>query len=241
MVDGGKAQAEVLADLSVASREHSQGVDVLAVGQKGTLAALRAAAELGRDGSVPTFTLSQVGAEEVKASARSGFRVDGWNNYRLALAPADAWASCALAPGSGGAAEPARLIVGNETEVQPLAKAVAARVGALPEGGRVAVETALGGGEERRRLRIAKLAKAVARAYGWQVAPNDASLPTRPFRCAVAIVDGEDTGQAPTGRLSGSNHGTFLRLELLPEGPRAGGDRLTVADTGRPGGGTGEN
>merc|ERR1712060_1014260 len=82
-----------------------------------------------------------------------------------------------------------KLLVGNGTSVQPLAKAVAARAKELPEGKSLIVETSVSGQAEPTRLRVSKLANSVSRAYGWQVNPNDTSRPVRSFRCISSLID----------------------------------------------------
>ncbi|CAK0839462.1 unnamed protein product, partial [Prorocentrum cordatum] len=102
------------------------------------------------------------------------------------------------APLRGGA--PQRLLVGGQTGVQPLAKALAARAGALPEGGALALETALAGSERALRSRVARMAQAVALAHHWETFPREPLRPARPFLCAAALRIGEG-GEAEALRI----------------------------------------
>ncbi|CAK0861323.1 unnamed protein product [Prorocentrum cordatum] len=217
IVDGGKVPDDVVAEMARASGQHERPLDVLAVGQRGTMAALSALAQLRQESQSPTFTVSKIEQEDIIAQARPGFRVDGHNNYRLNVPEASLWEKV---PGERVAS---RLMVGNQTEVMPLAKAIAARVKEVPEGGSISVETTVGGRDERRLLRVSRLVHAVARALHWQVSPVDATRPTRPFRCAASLVG----DQAPAAADGQGTVSPVLRVEVVPSGP-VGGVALSV-------------
>mmetsp|Transcript_112022 Transcript_112022/g.327600 ORF Transcript_112022/g.327600 Transcript_112022/m.327600 type:complete len:283 (-) Transcript_112022:62-910(-) len=237
VADGRQGPEELREELARFTSEHVRGVEVLAVGPKGVLAALQAAAELEREGSAPAFTLAAAKTEEVKELVRrKGVHVSCLHNYFLTLPPASAWTSRPSDGPGVEAGEVTRLMVGDKTQVQPLAKAVSARVGVLPAAQRLQLETSLGSGKENRRWRVAKLVQAVSRAHGWQVEPKRSELPTRPFYCAASIVSAPEAAKAdaqgekrPAAAESGAEAGggregeeptgLFFRLEILPQGP----------------------
>jgi len=237
VVDGGRTSDVVVADLATASDGHTRAVDLLAVGQKAALTALRAVALLRSDGGqVPAFTLDHVEAKEIKPHVRKGFQVRGAHNYRLAVPSLSAWQ---MAPPSSRPEEE-KLLIGTDTQSGKLAQAVAARARVLPEGGALPIEVALGGDKARKRYRVAKMACALAHAYGWQVRPRDPTKPSRPFHLKAAVVVGplpprhqQANDAAASGGQSGSEAATssevkpplsrdILRLTVLPHGPEGG-------------------
>lgn len=212
IVDGGKDSKFVRKRLQHLSKEHEEGIDILAVGQNGIFVALSTMAELQCPKGTPTFMVAALQSEEIQSHAPEGYRIDGKNNYRLVLAAASTWEN------KSHWQNDSRLLVGNGTTVMPLAKAIAARVKLLPEGKSVAVETALLGNVQPRNLRVSRLAHALARAHQWQMNPVDAKRPTRPFRCFAEFVSGD----APHDETKQDGVRSFLRVEVLPEGPPGG-------------------
>eukprot|EP00444_Apocalathium_aciculiferum_P049427 CAMPEP_0183510874 /NCGR_PEP_ID=MMETSP0371-20130417/10565_1 /TAXON_ID=268820 /ORGANISM="Peridinium aciculiferum, Strain PAER-2" /LENGTH=302 /DNA_ID=CAMNT_0025707739 /DNA_START=49 /DNA_END=955 /DNA_ORIENTATION=+ len=221
LVDGGRPASDVLAELSSASRVNGdkEALEVLAVGQKGVVAALIAAAGLEHvDGARPTFVLKRTTVERVQAEApRADFTVFGNNHYILEIPAIPSWE--AEEARRKRVEEDTRLLVGNATEVMKLAKAIAARAKAMEAGRALTVETSLLGQEKSLRLRVARLAHAVARAHHWQVAPEDAARPVRTFRCCAVLVEGTEP---PEGKRQAVEGGNFLRVMILPEGPAGG-------------------
>eukprot|EP00434_Breviolum_minutum_P027329 symbB.v1.2.024165.t2/scaffold2264.1/size174359/20 len=206
LVDGSKPLPEVLGQFESSSNSFSAALDVLAVGQKGTLIALELLARRPQ-GKIPWAVVDKVGEEAVLSVARStkpDFKVKGDHNYRLSFPQKDEWLD-ASAEGTWEGAE--KLIVASQTKVMPLAKAVAARMKALPENGVLLLETALRGDQDSKRLRVSHLARAISRVYAWQERPVNPSFPVRPFRCAARILDGKGVPNAP-----------LLQLAVLPRG-----------------------
>eukprot|EP00434_Breviolum_minutum_P027328 symbB.v1.2.024165.t1/scaffold2264.1/size174359/20 len=216
LVDGSKPLPEVLGQFESSSNSFSAALDVLAVGQKGTLIALELLARRPQ-GKIPWAVVDKVGEEAVLSVARStkpDFKVKGRDltgrdthgdhNYRLSFPQKDEWLD-ASAEGTWEGAE--KLIVASQTKVMPLAKAVAARMKALPENGVLLLETALRGDQDSKRLRVSHLARAISRVYAWQERPVNPSFPVRPFRCAARILDGKGVPNAP-----------LLQLAVLPRG-----------------------
>ncbi|CAK9026970.1 unnamed protein product [Durusdinium trenchii] len=179
LVDGKETLKEVRFRFELLGKDSSAAPDVLAVGQK-------------------------VEEEVVLAHAGPGFKVKGYHNYRLNFLEKERWLDVSVQKSWPSAAED-KLRVANNTTVMPLAKAVAARQKALPEGGALLLETTLLGTQDQKRLRVSHLAQAVARAYAWQVRPVDPSLPVRLFHCTGWL-----RRQGPDAPL--------LQLVILPEG-----------------------
>jgi len=204
----------------------------VALGQPGIACAFHVAAALRSAARAPAFELADAstaarlralargattsgsgGPSVAVASAReeaaSGTSSPHCQVYRLALPPADDWlAEVQRRVG-------ARLRVGNHTRIVALAKALASQSAPLEQGRGVAVETALLGEEKLRRLRIATMAKALVRAYHWQVLPNDPGRPTRPFKCVAELLKEE----ADTTHQGGNMECWVLSVEVLPVGP----------------------
>ncbi|CAJ1346723.1 unnamed protein product, partial [Effrenium voratum] len=173
----------VVSQFRNSSKDFTVALDVLAVGQKGIMQGLHLLAQ--KQPKMPVAVLDKVGEEAVVAVAPKGFRVGGHHNYRLSFFTEEEF----LEPSAISRWESAaKLKVGSETSVMPLAKAIAARTKLLPEDGVLLVETSLTGDKDRKRLRAAHLANAVARAYAWQVRPVDPSKPVRRFRCAARVL-----------------------------------------------------
>lgn len=209
LVDGSQPAQEVTAQLLAACKE---ATDVLAVGQKGTITTLRSMARLESNGRTPMFTIARISSDEVHNHApRSDFTVPGANHFRLQLPATSEWESRK----AERIISASRLLVGNSTQVMPLAKAIAARAKMLDLGRSFAVETSVSGLEDPTRLRVSRLVYALARAHHWQVSPMDASRPTRQFRCTAALVEGDREAVSGEGAV-------FLRLEVVPEGPVGG-------------------
>lgn len=224
-VDGGRSVQLVIEDVERLSAGYRRAIDLLAVGDPGLSAALHVVATLRHAGLAPAFTLASAGPRAVSSSASAAVsgtaalpgRVQA---YRLALPPAEAaggregWRSPPSAAAwrpLGGEGTTVPLRVGNRTEILGLAKALAARAAVAPEGEAVLLETALDGEEKQRTWRVAKLARAVARAYGWETTPADASRPTRAFSCVAELALAEAA--------VGSAERWLLRLGVVPHGP----------------------
>lgn len=209
-VDGRRAVYEVLREMEAASKSYSTGLSLQAVGQPGVVAALHAMAELRHAARAPAFVLSSFHSDEAQGTDAVE---DPYGRrprlFLLELPAADAWRPEAQRQLDS------RLVVSNNTNLQPLAKAIAARSGLVKEGDGVAVETALVGTETRKRFRISVMAQALARAHKWQVAPVDDRLPTRRFRCCVELVRANNQDLP-----EGAPHDAWaLRVEVFPEGP----------------------
>eukprot|EP00439_Symbiodinium_sp_Y106_P079656 s611_g18.t1 len=191
VLDGKESVQEVLPQLEALTSSYSAPAEILAVGQKGTFTAMELLAALRRKGEqrvVPRVRLTKVDTATVEAATkhRQTFRIQGYNHYRLALPSSEKWLDVS-ALSRWDSAESDKLLVGNNTSVMPLAKAIAGRVKPLPENQVLLVETVLRGDRDQKRLRVSHLANAVARASAWQVRPVDVTKPTRPFDCAVRI------------------------------------------------------
>lgn len=219
LVDGSRKPHDVLADLQkCVARDGTAETDVLAVGQIGIATAMVAVASLRSGEDLrPTFSISTMTADEVQEHApRADFTVKAQTSYRLLLSPTQAWEAPSV--WRHRALGDTKLLVGNDTKVILLAKSIAARAKALDAGKALAVETPLLGQTSRVRLRIARLAHAVARAHFWQVAPVDASRPVRTFRCAVIFSDGDGSGEG----VQVYDGGRFMFVEVIPDGPAGG-------------------
>eukprot|EP00928_Gymnodinium_smaydae_P058165 TRINITY_DN41390_c0_g1_i1.p1 TRINITY_DN41390_c0_g1~~TRINITY_DN41390_c0_g1_i1.p1 ORF type:complete len:329 (+),score=71.44 TRINITY_DN41390_c0_g1_i1:81-989(+) len=225
VVDGAAAEADLREEFRRASSDYARRLEVIAVGQPGILRALRAAAELeDESGRVPTFTCSSMEEEEVRQhSPREDFKINGIHNYRLSFPASSGWESLPEEREPlDGQAQVQKLLVGTHTSVMPLAKAIAARSKELPPGTRLFVETLLVGGEESRRLRVARVAHALARAHKWQVSPVDPRRPTRVFRCLARHGTAAAARRGGGGDEAAETTAPCLRVEVLPEGPVGG-------------------
>ncbi|CAK9026971.1 unnamed protein product [Durusdinium trenchii] len=138
LVDGKETLKEVRFRFELLGKDSSAAPDVLAVGQKGTLLGLQLLAT-HFDGKLPLARLEKVEEEVVLAHAGPGFKVKGYHNYRLNFLEKERWLDVSVQKSWPSAAED-KLRVANNTTVMPLAKAVAARQKALPEGGALLLE-----------------------------------------------------------------------------------------------------
>uniref|UniRef100_A0A7S0FR08 Uncharacterized protein n=1 Tax=Pyrodinium bahamense TaxID=73915 RepID=A0A7S0FR08_9DINO len=210
-VDGARCPHALAPQLAAAASTF--GAELHTVGQAGLLGALLALGQLGRgssDGStwagMPAFSIAHAEAGAEGSGDGRG------REYCIRLGDASTWVRSALTE-----QVVSWLFVRTATPARGLAKALAARVADVPQGRAVGLEAPLLGPERPRKLRVAKLAHAVATAHAWQVTPSIVTLPTRPFQCTAVLTKPDDP--AAEGLREGHWEGWFLQVCAWPKGP----------------------
>jgi len=211
-IDGRRKLQDILERIDKSSSSNAHTIDLVAVGQGGIMATFHAAANLRKDSAAPPFVLRRAAtanreqgvSEPAGESPEAAHESSGQRIWHLTLPPATEWRTLPQ-PGPEE-----KLLVGNNTRILGLAKAIAARAALAPEGEGFCVETYLLGDETIRRYRVSVIAEALSRVHHWQTFPTLENKPTRLFKCFAHLS--QETAQASRTEC------WALRIEVRPEG-----------------------
>ncbi|CAJ1435053.1 unnamed protein product [Effrenium voratum] len=198
-VDGATKGAALLEDVRARTCEDMQPALLQTVGQAGLATCLEMLAQLRYQRSTAVFSLEQADKSEASGPAAEGAR---GKQFRFSLPSAVQWRS--------SAAVSSTLQVTEQSSVQGVAKALAARVAELPHRAgpqAIAVHVDVRVARTVRWHRLLKAAYAIARVHEWQVRPS-LPKPTRPFSCQAVLLRVDEQG-----RLMEVEEENFLRLQ----------------------------